>query len=582
MIDDEDLALSDPGPPPEPDDERSTNAPSHLIKQSRAAWYFSAMAGDRVRYDHGRRRWLVWSGHRWQPDEDGSIERFWLGILAERYLSALAAGDRERQALLNEVQTAGATNSALAGGLELAASMEPVATRANAWDPDPYLLCCNNGVVDLRTGELRGGRPEDMISRSTLINFEPEAACPRWQQFLREVFDGDEQLVEWFGLLIGDSLVGESREVLPVLHGRGNNGKSVCIKSLRAAFGEYAVTIPIETLTNSKREAGQATPDLVKLWGARIAFTTEPDKAARLQGGTLKRLVNVDRMTGRPLYGDQVSWDPTHSLFLATNHLPATDDTTDSFWRRIALVPFPVHFAKIGESGPPEDGDLETKLAAEAPGILAWAIRGAIAAAADSQAVRRFPEAVKVRTEAYRAEQDPLSAFVDDQVVFDTKETVTLKDLYAAYLAWCVAADVSDGDRLGSRAFKTAFEDRDQRVSFRKSTGRGHGQFTHGCTVRTTQEPYPKLFPRVGEMQELWNSPSNGANGANAETLADETPPETTPAKSDRIACSDYRAHGLSHVRDGAAWRCLVCNPLGPPATPPPAEDDEWIGGGRP
>jgi hypothetical protein len=112
-------------------------APAHLVKQSRAAWYFAQMAGDRVRYDHGRGRWLVWSGHRWQPDEDGSVGRLWLGTLAERYRLALAADDRERPRLIAEVHTAGAMNSAVTAGLELASSMEPIATRADAWDPGP-------------------------------------------------------------------------------------------------------------------------------------------------------------------------------------------------------------------------------------------------------------------------------------------------------------------------------------------------------------------------------------------------------------------------------------------------------------
>ena len=39
------------------------------------------------------------------------------------------------------------------------------------------------------------------------------------------------------------------------------------------------------------------------LRGARIAFTSEPDQAAKLRGGVLKRLASIDRMTGRALYG---------------------------------------------------------------------------------------------------------------------------------------------------------------------------------------------------------------------------------------------------------------------------------------
>jgi putative DNA primase/helicase len=492
-----DLALGfDPGPLP-------SEAPAHLVKQSRAAWHFAQMAGDRVRYDHGRGRWLVWSGHRWQPDEDGSVERLWLAVLADRYRLALGADNRDRQRLIVEVQTAGATNSAVTAGLELAASMEPIATRADAWDPDPYLLGCENGVVDLRTGELRPGRPEDMISRSTLIDFDPDAGCPRWSRFLGEVFAEDEELVEWFCLLIGSSLVGKSKELLAVHHGRG----------IRQAIGEYAVVISVETLVNAKRQAGDATPDLMTLRGARLAFATEPDKSARLRGGTLKRLVSIDQMTGRTLYAAQSSWEPTHSLHLAANHLPTADDATDGFWRRIALVPWAVRFAKPGEEGLPEDPDLAETLAGEASGILTWAVRGAVAFAG-GRSLWPFPAAVRAKTAAYRADEDKLGAFVEAQVLYEKDAEVALNALYGAYEMWCNAEDVPLADRFKSRAFGTYFEERGRVERFKNSAG--WAAFKGACLVSSrgseVHAPIDGLSARANEYRKVRESPSEPLN----------------------------------------------------------------------
>jgi len=333
--------------------------PDHLIRQSRAAWYFAQMAGSRVRYDHGRGRWLVWVGHRWRPDEDGAVERLWLDVLADRYRAALAIDNNDvRVKTLDAIQSAGATNAAVSAGLELASSMEPIATRADAWDPDPWLLGCANGVVELRTGHLRDGRPGDMVSRSTGVPYDAAATCPRWQQFLGEVFAGDEDLVAWYGLLIGTSLVGVMQELMAIHHGTGNNGKTVARERLLKAFGDYAVAIPVETLVNARRQAGDATPDLMPLRGARLAFASEPDQSSKLRGGALKRIASADRMTGRPLFGSTQTWEPTHTIHLATNHLPAVDDATEGFWRRVALIPWNVEFRKAGssEEGPPEPG----------------------------------------------------------------------------------------------------------------------------------------------------------------------------------------------------------------------------------
>jgi putative DNA primase/helicase len=440
----------------------SGQVPDHLIRQSRAAWHFAHLAGDRVRHDHGRGRWLLWAGHRWGPDEDGAVERLWLDVLADRYREALAIADNDiRLRALDAIQSAGATNAAVSAGLDLASSMEPIATRADAWDPDPWLLGCANGVVDLRTGQLRNGQPRDMISRSTGIAYDPAASCPRWERFLLEVFGGDEVLADWFGLLIGTSITAIVQELLAIHHGLGNNGKSVAARTLRRAFGDYAVAIPVETLVSAKRSAGEATPDLIPLRGARLAFTSESDQSAKLRGGVLKRLATIDRMTGRPLYGMVQTWEPTHTIHLATNHLPNVDDATEGFWRRIALIPWAVRFRKQGEPGdaPEDDPVLGDVLDRELPGILAWAVRYAVAFAG-GRSLHPFPEAVRARTAAYRRDEDRLATFVDESVVYATAESVGVSDLYREYRAWTERKDTPKWERLGERTFLREFEER--------------------------------------------------------------------------------------------------------------------------
>lgn len=439
--------------------------PSHLTRQSLAAWHFARIVGDRVRYDHGRRRWLLWSGHRWRPDEDGAVRRLWLDVLASRYAQALKADEHVKPRLLADVQQAGALNSSITAGLAIAASMEPLATTGDAWDRDPFVLGCENGVVDLRTGLLRRGRPEEMISRSTGVVYDPDATCPRWQRFLAEVFAGDSELAEWYGLLIGMSLIGVPHELLAIHHGLGNNGKSVAVQTLRHVAGDYAVVIPIETLVSARRSAGEATPDLMPLRGARIAFTSEPDQAAKLRGGVLKRLASIDRMTGRYLYGASETWEPTHTVHLGTNHLPAVDDATEGFWRRVALIPWPVQFRKLGGmgDGPPEDPSLASTLLAEAPGILTWAVGGAVAFT-EGRALHPFPESVRSRTATYRADEDRLGGFIRDRVVYELGASVRVGVLFTAYQGWCQEQDLPPIERLSMKRFAREFAERGQGV----------------------------------------------------------------------------------------------------------------------
>ena len=163
--------------------------------------------------------------------------------------------------------------------------MEPIATTADAWDRDPWaILRRENGVVDLRMGQLHPGPPEEMISRSlTGIDYDPDATCPRSERFLAEVFAGDDELVDWYRSARGaPRRVGIAKEVLAGHHGLCRNGKSKFTDAIRGAFGEYAVVIPVETLVSAKRSAGEATPDLIPLRGARLGVhqRVRPDREA--------------------------------------------------------------------------------------------------------------------------------------------------------------------------------------------------------------------------------------------------------------------------------------------------------------
>jgi putative DNA primase/helicase len=342
------------------------------------------------------------------------------------------------------------------------------------WDPDPWILGCENGLVDLRTGALRVGRPADMVSRSTRLDYDPRATCPRWDRFLLEVFAGDVDLIGWFARLIGASLVGTSKELLAVHYGTGNNGKSVSFRTLsREVAGEYSVEIAVETLLNANRSAGAPTSDLMRLRGARLAFTSEPEQGAKFKGGTLKRLATIDLMTGRELHGRQEEWPPTHTLHLATNHLPAADDASEGFWRRIALIPWAVRFAKRGEpgDGPAEDPGLAAILAGEARGILAWAVRGAVAYAT-AGTLHPFPAAVARETAAYREDEDPIGGFVREWVSAEPEASTPGPKIYEWYVAWA--------ESIGSKAmtapvFGRAFTERYDRLGFPVRRRKVHG-----------------------------------------------------------------------------------------------------------
>ena len=157
-------------------------------------------------------------------------------------------------------------------------------------------------------------------------------------------------------------------------------------------------------------------------------------------------------MTARYLYGREFEFRPALKLWLACNHLPAIDDSTESIWRRVRLIPFDVVI-------PPKerDNDLTKKLVREAPAILAWAVQGCLRW--QEERGLNTPKKVLVATQAYRAAEDELADFLEGRFELGPTFEVTAADLYKAYRGWTEAVGEKArsqkwfGGKLSERGF---------------------------------------------------------------------------------------------------------------------------------
>jgi putative DNA primase/helicase len=163
------------------------------------------------------------------------------------------------------------------------------------------------------------------------------------------------------------------------------------------------------------------------------------------------------------------------------------EDASEGFWRRIALIPWSVRFAKRGESGdgPAEDPGLATVLAGEAPGILAWAVRGAVAYST-AATLHPFPGAVARETAAYRAEEDPLGGFLREWVVPVTDAATPGPKVYEQYMIW---AGLIGSKPMTAPVFGRAFTERHDRLGFPVRRRVVHGSPVYeGLTVQRPSE----------------------------------------------------------------------------------------------
>src|SRR5262249_44818041 len=158
--------------------------------------------------------------------------------------------------------------------LGLAATMKPVADDGTGWDADPFLLGVPNGVVDLRTGVLRDGQREDRLTMQAGVAYDAETRCDRWEQFLSEIFNGSDELIDFAWRVIGYTLTGcTSEQFLLLLYGTGANGKSTLLLVLMFVLADYALNMPFSTIELHQR--GTIPNDLAALAGRRFVMAAE-------------------------------------------------------------------------------------------------------------------------------------------------------------------------------------------------------------------------------------------------------------------------------------------------------------------
>jgi len=295
-----------------------------------------------------------------------------------------------------------------------------------------WLFCVENGVIDLRSGELRPGKQEDMITMQTPVVYGAEAKAPRWLQFLDQVTGSNTELISYLQRGVGYSLTGETKAQLWFfLYGLGTNGKTTFTMTIRRLMGDYGVRIDSDDLMIKDKKARGSNPKegVADTRGKRYAVASEVQDGKRLDIGLLKDMSGQDSIKARRLYEHEVEFLPTHKLWMFGNHKPVITDTTHAAWRRLKLIPFNFEV--------PEneiDDDLPTKLDMELPGILNWAIAGCLEW--QSQKLSE-PAVVTDAVAAYRHDSDILADFIEDCCILEYATTVPKSELKEAYENWC-------------------------------------------------------------------------------------------------------------------------------------------------
>ncbi len=320
--------------------------------------------------------------------------------------------------------------------------------KGDAWDQDGWLLPFDNGVLDLsplkkgKDPEFGAGKPEDLIKRYIPGEWKGiDERCPAFDRFLSDIFDDDQEMINFIWELFGLWILGVVVEkILIIFWGElGDNAKTTLLEFFGEILGRhFASSMPTSLILQGKeRSPEEASPALMSLEGKRLVWMSEAREGSKYDQEKLKQLTGNDTITGRNLMVGPHSFIPAHTMVQLGNSLLHTNAYDRAMWKRLVVVPFTISFVAHPKETYERKADpyIKSKLRQEASGVIAGCVRGL------KRYLERkhleYPQKVQDAKAEYRRNEDILQQFVDASCEVGNDFRSRLQPLYKHYEIFC-------------------------------------------------------------------------------------------------------------------------------------------------
>lgn len=296
------------------------------------------------------------------------------------------------------------------------------------------------------------------------ISYDPSQDCPKWKQFLCDIFQNDADLIDYYQKSLGYALAGNPKERIAIIqNGNGSNGKSVSAEIVRFVFGDYAFDAKKDMIIY-KKNASDINTNLFYILKNHIRLVTMSEIASSdiIDDATFKKFTGGDdRQTVRTLYQDDISDVLQATLFMQTNNLPKVKDTSNAIWNRLKVIPHNRTF----------EADeiniyLSDELKEEAQGIFNWILEGWLAYI--KEGLSETPEMKKLLKE-YQSEADIVQSWLDENIIHSKGFRLKVNDAYKSFFEY--QKSIGDLSDVGKRKFASLVEKKGiARATYTKSS----------------------------------------------------------------------------------------------------------------
>ena len=371
--------------------------------------------------------WMFYNDRYWQREgAQAAVER---AITATLRLRQQLALDAEREQLGKRSWA----NRHMVNGIREQIKKEKEVNRSiDIFDSDPDHINCNNGVVNLRTGELLNHNSRQYFTYCLPIVYDPLANAGIWLKFLKDATN-NQRLLDYIQMAIGYSLTGHTNEeILFYIYGPPRSGKGTFTETLIALLGwPLATEVDFETFT-ANRYGDTNNFDLAPLKPCRYVAASESNRYGSLNPAKIKQITGGNYIRCSFKRKDHFSYRPQYKIWLSSNHRANVDVDDDAAWSRVRVIEFPQsHLGK-------EDKTLKQRMTEPETlqGILAWAVAGAMKwYAAENGLVA--PKSVERSTAGHRSTLDDIQQFIAERCKVEKGAFTPSATIHQEYKNWC-------------------------------------------------------------------------------------------------------------------------------------------------
>ena len=358
-----------------------------------------------------------------------------------------------------------------------------------------------NGLINLDSFELEPHQRDVFSTLQLPIEYDPDAKCPNFRAFLRDVFMGDKELVrllqECMGYAISPSV--EAQKFF-ILYSDGASGKSTFCDILFELAGGAANVSCVALADLGKRFQRSQLVDKV------LNLSTESDVSGILDTQAIKAITSGDPIQIERKGENPFTYKVNAKIVAAVNHLPYPRDKSYAFVRRMTIIPFLRRFVDDpkAEHEAKIDREIKSRLLDELPGILNFALNGLRRLRENELQFSESKKAKKIIA-SYERDVNPLLDFVKVCVTRSVKDRISTDAFYAIFREWCYENGHTRSASLTKRRFlhELRVTLRSEGITFREQKSNGR-QFFQGIKFSKAGGAFvPREYQPIVEVDSI-------------------------------------------------------------------------------